>query len=58
MLCTRDVAGLCIVVDLWKNHMEKNCCNPQYFQGKNYKAKFLTSSILKIKIDKNNFQKN
>jgi hypothetical protein len=22
-----------------KNHMEKNCCNPQRFQGKNYKAK-------------------
>ena len=27
--------------------MEKNCCNPQYFQGKNYKAKFSTSLILK-----------
>jgi ribosomal protein S3 len=30
-----------------KNYMEKNCCNSQYFQGKNYKAKFSNSSILK-----------
>ena len=28
-------------------HMKKNCCNPQYFQGKNCKAKFSTSLILK-----------
>jgi hypothetical protein len=27
--------------------MEKNYCNPQCFQGKNYKDKFLTSLILK-----------
>jgi len=25
-----------------KNYMKKNYCNPQCFQGKNYKAKFLT----------------
>jgi hypothetical protein len=30
-----------------KIYMEKNCCNSQYFQGKNYKAKFSNSSILK-----------
>jgi hypothetical protein len=30
-----------------KNHMEKNCCNPQYFQGKNYKAKISNNLILK-----------
>jgi hypothetical protein len=30
-----------------KNYMEKNYCNPQCFQGKNYKDKFLTSLILK-----------
>ena len=30
-----------------KNYMEKNCCNPQCFQGKNYKANFLTNLILK-----------
>jgi len=34
----------------------KHCSNPQYFKGKNYKMKFLTSSILK-KIDKDNFRK-
>jgi len=38
--------------------MEKNCYNPQCFQGKNYKAKFLTSLILKNKIGKENFEKN
>jgi hypothetical protein len=27
--------------------MEKNCCNVQCFQEKNYKAKFSTSFILK-----------
>jgi hypothetical protein len=32
--------------------MEKNCCNPQCFQGKNYKAKFLTGLILKNKSTK------
>jgi len=38
--------------------MEKNCYNPQCFQGKNYKAKFLTSLILKKnKINKENFEK-
>jgi hypothetical protein len=30
-----------------KNYMEKNCCNPQYFQEKNYKTKFLTRLIFK-----------
>ena len=29
------------------NYMKKNYCNSQCFQGKNYKAKFLTSLILK-----------
>ena len=38
--------------------MEKNCCNSQYFQGKNYKAKFSNSSILKkIKSTKIIFKK-
>jgi len=32
--------------------MEKNCCNSQYFQGKNYETKFLVSLILKNKINK------
>jgi hypothetical protein len=35
-----------------KKYMEKNCCNPQCFQGKNYKAKFLTGLILKNKSTK------
>jgi hypothetical protein len=30
-----------------KNYMEKKCYNPQCFQGKNYKAKFLTRLIFK-----------
>jgi hypothetical protein len=30
-----------------KKHMGKHCNNPQCFKEKNYKAKFLTSSILK-----------
>jgi hypothetical protein len=30
-----------------KNYMEKNYFNPQCFQGKNYKTKFLISLILK-----------
>jgi hypothetical protein len=30
-----------------KNLVEKHCSNPQCFKGKNYKAKFWTSSILK-----------
>jgi hypothetical protein len=29
--------------------MEKHCNNSQYFKEKNYKAKFLISSILKKK---------
>jgi len=37
--------------------MGKHCNNLQCFKEKNYKAKFLTSSILK-KIDKDNFLKN
>jgi hypothetical protein len=40
------------------NHMEKNCCNPQCFQGKNYKSKFSIRLILKkIKLT-DNFGKN
>jgi len=36
-----------------KYYIEKNYCNPQCFQGKNYKAKFQTSLIfLKIKLTK------
>jgi hypothetical protein len=38
--------------------MEKNCSNPPCFQGKNYKAKFLTSLIFKKKINKENFGNN
>ena len=38
--------------------MGKHCSNLQCFKGKNYKAKFSTSSILKKKIDKNNSEKN
>jgi len=34
----------------------KHCNNSQCFKGKNYKAKFLISSILK-KIDRDNFRK-
>jgi hypothetical protein len=54
MSCPRDAADLWHVCSLsWicgknkKNYMEKNYCNPQCFQGKNYKDKFLTSLILK-----------
>jgi Txe/YoeB family toxin of Txe-Axe toxin-antitoxin module len=36
--------------------MEKHCNNSQCFKEKNYKTKFLISSILK-KIDRNNFRK-
>jgi Txe/YoeB family toxin of Txe-Axe toxin-antitoxin module len=36
--------------------MEKHCNNSQFFKEKNYKVKFLISSILK-KIDKDNFRK-
>jgi hypothetical protein len=32
-----------------KKHVEKNYSNPQCFKEKNYKAKFLISSILKKK---------
>ena len=35
-----------------KNHIKKNCYHPQYFKGKNYKAIFSTSSILKKKSTK------
>jgi hypothetical protein len=35
----------------------KHRSNPQYFKEKNYKAKFLTSSIFKSKINKDNFEK-
>ena len=40
-----------------KNHVEKHYSNPQCFKEKNYKVKFSTSSILKNKIDKFNFEK-
>jgi hypothetical protein len=36
--------------------MEKHCNNSQCFKEKNYKAKFLISSILK-KIDRDNLRK-
>jgi hypothetical protein len=48
--CRELMIYLCVVVGLWKykkNYMDKSCCNPQCFQGKNYKAKFLTNLILK-----------
>jgi hypothetical protein len=35
-----------------KNHMRKYCSNPQCFKEKNYKARFLISSILKKKSTK------
>jgi len=41
-----------------KKYIEKNCCNPLCFQGKNYKAKFLTNLIFKKKINKENFGNN
>ena len=37
--------------------MGKHCNNSQCFKEKNYKAKFLISSILKKKIDRDNFRK-
>ena len=37
--------------------MEKHCNNSQCFKEKNYKAKFLISSILKKKFNKDNFRK-
>jgi hypothetical protein len=37
--------------------MEKQCNNSQCFKEKYYKAKFLISSILKNKIDRDNFRK-
>jgi hypothetical protein len=36
--------------------MEKHCNNLQYFKEKNYKAKFSIRSILKKKIDRDNFR--
>jgi len=49
--CPCDAAGLWHVCALsWiceKNHIKKNCYHPQYFKGKNYKAIFSTSPILK-----------
>jgi len=54
MLCPRDAMDLlyaCVLSWIYKKnkniYMEKNYCNPQCFQEKNYKAKFLTSLILK-----------
>ena len=39
--------------------MEKHCNNPQYFKEKNYKVKFLTSSLSKkVKSTKIIFLKN
>jgi len=40
-----------------KNYMGKHYNNSQCLKEKNYKAKFLTSSILKNKVDKDNFMK-
>ena len=63
MPCPCDATGLRHTCALsWvcgkkKSHIEKNRCNPQCFQGINYKAKFSTSLILK-KINKDNFEKN
>jgi len=37
--------------------MEKHCNNSQCFKEKNYKAKFLISSIFKKKIDRDNLRK-
>ena len=37
--------------------MKKHYNNSQCLKEKNYKAKFLTSSILKNKVDKDNFMK-
>jgi len=37
--------------------MRKHCNNPKCFKEKNYKAKFLTISILKKKFNKDNFRK-
>jgi len=37
--------------------MGKHYNNSQCLKEKNYKAKFLTSSILKNKVDKDNFMK-
>jgi len=51
--CSCDAAGLCIIVDLKEKSYKKKCYHPQYFKGKNYKAIFSTSSILK----KQNWQK-
>jgi hypothetical protein len=35
------------ILEKKKKHVEKNYSNPQCFKEKNYKAKFLISSILK-----------
>jgi len=37
--------------------MGKHCSNPKCLKKKNYKAKFLTNSILKKKFNKDNFRK-
>ena len=37
--------------------MGKHCSNKKYIKKKNYKAKFLTISILKNKFNKDNFRK-
>ena len=39
---------------IWRNTV---AIHPQCFKEKNYKAKLSTSSILKKKINKNNFEK-
>jgi hypothetical protein len=39
------------------NHVEEHCSYSQCFKEKNYKTKFLTSSIYKKKIDKDNYEK-
>ena len=45
-----------IIKNKHKNNVRKYCSNIQCFKEKNYKAKFLTISILKRKFDKDNFR--
>jgi hypothetical protein len=47
LVCCREFVKKIIKKIKKTNHMEKNYCNPQCFQGKNYKAKFLNNLILK-----------
>jgi len=40
-----------------KNHMWEHCSNPHYFKEKNYKTKFSTNSMKKIKSTDNSGKK-